>query len=45
MYVLTYNLKIVNDFFKNFVAGASRQPPTKWLGHFLSACALKIYPI
>lgn len=45
LYVLTYTLNIVNDFFFNFVAGASRQPPTKWLGHFLSAGALNISTI
>ena len=45
LYVLTYTLNIVNDFFFNFVAGASRQPPAKWLGHFLSATALNISTI
>ena len=39
MYVLTYTLNIVNDFFLNFAPGASRQAATKWLGHFFSATA------
>ena len=45
LYVLTYTINIVNGFFLNFVAGASRQPPTKWLGHFLSAGAFNISTI